>query len=190
MTLELNLKTLISASIYFSVRLCIEPTWLNDRDQFLFPSNSDYINDIEFKTDCLIFTLFHGQNRISANDGVNHWIPFTEKEVSPRNNFQSHFMSDFLKRKTFGTEALEVLNSGRELWKYYHSIIKNDKDAAVDASFYDIREYFQGRSEKGTMKQKSLDTQYNALIKDLRQKLAALAEKIKPKVYEYGFLLK
>jgi hypothetical protein len=98
-------------------------------------------------------------------------------------------MSDFLKGKTFSPEALKILNSGRELWKYYHSVIKNDQDAAVDASFYDIREYFQGRSQKGTMKQKSLDTRYNALIKDLRQKLAALAEKIKPKVYEYGFLL-
>jgi hypothetical protein len=98
-------------------------------------------------------------------------------------------LSDFLKGKAFSPEAQEVLNSGRELWKYYHSVIKNDQDAAVDASFYDIREYFQGRSEKGTMKQKSLDTQYNTLIKDLRQKLSALAEKIKPKVYEYGFLL-
>jgi hypothetical protein len=39
------------------------------------------------------------------------------------------------------------------------------------------------------MKQKSNDEIYNSLIKDLRQKLAALAEKIKPKVYEYGFLL-
>jgi hypothetical protein len=39
------------------------------------------------------------------------------------------------------------------------------------------------------MKQKSDDETYNALIKDLRQKLSVLAKKIKPKVYEYGFLL-
>jgi hypothetical protein len=39
------------------------------------------------------------------------------------------------------------------------------------------------------MKQKSLDTDYNALIKDLRQKLAALAGKTKPKFYEFDFLL-
>jgi hypothetical protein len=59
----------------------------------------------------------------------------------------------------------------------------------VNAAFYDIREYFQGRSESGNMKTKSADETYNALIKDLRQKLSVLAEKIKPKVYEYGFLL-
>jgi hypothetical protein len=56
-------------------------------------------------------------------------------------------------------------------------------------SNYDIREYFQGRYQTGTMKQKSLDVHCNALIKDLRQKLSVLTEKIKPKVYEYGFLL-
>jgi len=60
----------------------------------------------------------------------------------------------------------------------------------VDASFYDIREYFQGCYTKDTMNQKSTNGTYNALNKDLRQKLSALAEKIKLKVYEYGFLLK
>jgi 6-phosphogluconolactonase (cycloisomerase 2 family) len=71
----------------------------------------------------------------------------------------------------------------------YHSRIAGHRNAKTDASFYDIREFFQGRSATGTMKQKSNDAHYNALIKDLRQKLTVLAETIKPKVYEYGFLL-
>ncbi|MDO5760999.1 MAG: N-6 DNA methylase, partial [Bacteroidota bacterium] len=44
--------------IYFSARLCIEATWLNDRDQFLYPNNK-WKKDKEFQRDCLIFTLFH-----------------------------------------------------------------------------------------------------------------------------------
>jgi hypothetical protein len=174
--------------LYFTVRHVFDHTWLNHNDQFLKP-NENYSLDDEFINNCFIFALFHVKNNIKSKYGINHWIPYTEKEVSSRNNFQSDFMSDFLKGKTFSPEAREVLNSGRELWKYYHSIIKNDQDATVDASFYDIREYFQGRSATGAMKQKSLDETYNALIKDLRQKLSVLAEKIKPKVYEYGFLL-
>jgi len=63
------------------------------------------------------------------------------------------------------------------------------RNAPIDASFYDIREFFQGRCEKGAMKTKSTDETYNGLIKDLRQNLSVLAEKIKPKVFEYGFLL-
>ena len=98
-------------------------------------------------------------------------------------------MSDFLNDKTFSSEAQNVLNSGREIWRYYQSKIINDPDASVNASFYDIREYFQGRSLKNTMNQKSADEKYSELIKDLRLNISLLAEKIKPKVYEYGFLL-
>jgi hypothetical protein len=178
----------LEGAIYFSARLCIEPNWLNDRDQFLFP-NDAYKTDINFQNDYLAYSLFHGQNRISVVDGINHWIPFTEQEVNAKDKFQSNFMSNFLKGKAFSPEAQAVLDSGRELWKYYHSTIKNNRTASVNASFYDIREFFQCRNEKGIMKQKSDDEKYNALIKDLRQNLSALAEKVKPKVYEYGFLL-
>jgi hypothetical protein len=53
---------------------------------------------------------------------------------------------------------------------------------------YDIREYFQGRNEKGRMNARSEDEKYTALLSDLRFKLKILADVIKPKIYEYGFL--
>jgi hypothetical protein len=58
----------------------------------------------------------------------------------------------------------------------------------VNASFYDIREYFQGRNDKGRMNPNSEDEKYNGLIKALRDNLKVLAKKIEPKIYEYGFL--
>ena len=79
----------------FSVRISVEATWLNDRDQFLFPDDA-WKADVVFQTDCLVFALFHGQNRISSRDGVNHWIPFTEDEVGAKDSFKSHFMNDWL----------------------------------------------------------------------------------------------
>jgi hypothetical protein len=97
-------------------------------------------------------------------------------------------MSAFLKGKPLSVEAKALLDAGRELWKYYHVKIKNNNRASVNASFYDIREFFQGRNEKGTMNATSTDETYNALRADLREKLRALTEKIQPKVYEYGFL--
>jgi hypothetical protein len=182
-----NTENLIKGCIYFAVRLCIGPTWLNDRDQFLVP-NEGWKSNTEFQNNCLVFALFHGQNRISSNDGINHWIPFTEKEVNSAEKFESAFMSGFLKGKTFSPEAQAVLDAGRELWKYYHAKIKNNKTASVNASLYDIREFFQGRNSKGTMKTRSEDETYNVLIGSLREKLGILTEKIRPKVYEYGFL--
>jgi hypothetical protein len=180
-------KNLLEVCIYLSVRHCVSATWINDRDQFLFP-NDDWKKDIEFQNDCLTNTLFHNFNAIKCSYGVNHWIPFTEKEVQAQEKFESNFMSGFLKGKTFSAEAQAVLDAGRELWKYYHIKIKGNKTASVNASFYDIREFFQGRNDKGTMKTKSDDETYNRLIGTLREKLGALTKKIQPKVYEYGFL--
>ena len=61
-----------------------------------------------------------------------------------------------------------------------------------DASLYDIRLHFQGvktsKSGKTQMNTTSSDDTYTALIKDLRARVAALARKIEPKVYTYGFL--
>jgi len=184
-----NKNTMIIASIYFAVRLSIEPTWLNDRDLFLYPDDNWQKDEI-FQNDCLAFALLHSQNRISVNDGTNHWIPYTAKEIKANCNFQSTFMSDYLKKIKFSPEAQSVINAGRELWKYYHKKIINHPTASSDASFYDIREFFQGRSDTGTMNSKSIDDTYNTLLKELKCNLSVLAEKIQPKVYEYGFLLK
>ncbi|MDR2971665.1 MAG: hypothetical protein LBU83_07050 [Bacteroidales bacterium] len=180
---------LLEMSVFHTVRQCITNTWLNNRDQFLFPTEH-WKNDYLFQYDCLVFTLFGGQNKISSAYCINHWIPFTEKEVNAKNKFKSNFMSNYLKDKKLSKEAQEVMNTGLELWKYYHSVIKDNRKAPVDASFYDIREFFQGRSEKGIMKSKSTDTQYNVLIKALRDKLKKLGKKIEPKIYKYGFLKK
>ena len=89
----LNVK---ETAIYLAARHCIEATWLNDRDQFLHP-NSGWIIDTMFQSDCLVYTIFNGQNRISVLEGENHWIPFTEKEVNAKESFGSHFMSDYIK---------------------------------------------------------------------------------------------
>ena len=182
---EIGYDNLIEICIYLSVRLCIDANWLNDRDQFLYP-NDGWKTDFEFQADCLAFTLFHGQNKITSADGVNYWIPFTEKEVEPLNNFESHFMTDYIKKDNivFSKEAQMVFDAGRELWRYYHK----QKNANPNASFYDIRAYFQGRDKNGKMKKESSDVVYMELITKLRNAQKELAKKISYKVYEYGFL--
>ena len=211
--LYINTNNLLSACIYLAIRQCIDATWLNDRDQFLYP-NDNWKTDSEFHNDCLVYALFHGQNKISNSEGINNWIPFTEQEVNAQEKFASHFMTDFIKGKIsptlsddngeqqalfktvektpplgtsallFSEEAAAVFDAGRELWKYFHA----QNDINVNASLYDIRAYFQGRNATGRMNTKSDDAQYMTLIGDLRKSLVILADKIKPKVYEYGFL--
>jgi hypothetical protein len=202
-----NFNNLIQGLIYFSIRNCIIATWLNDRDQYLYPTDG-WQTDKEFQNNCLAFSLFHGQNKITNSEGINHWIPFTELEINAKAKFASNFMTDFIKGKVkkevsnetlfmnetiaeskplvFSEEATAVFDSGRELWEYYHA--QNDVDINVNASFYDIRAYFQGTNVQGRMNARSEDATYTKLIGELRNKLSILADKIKPKVYEYGFL--
>ena len=181
-------ENLLETSIYLSVRHCIKAEWHNDRDQFLRPKDWRE-QDSEFQTDCLIFTLFHGQNRItsSENDGVNHRIPFTEQQVEAREKFKSHFMNDFLKDKVRSPEAEKVYQAWLALWRYYHETCSKDQ-YLTNASLYEIREYFQWRNEKGKMNAKSSDETYTKLIGNLRSELKNLASKIAEKVYEYEFL--
>ena len=207
----INRINLIPALIYFSIRLCIDANEDNDRDQFLYPTDG-WQTDTEFQNDCLAYTLFHGQNRIRSKEGINHWIPFTEQEVDAPERFASNFMTDFIKGKikpteeeehqkifnqdnlnlipssplVFSSEAQSVFDAGQELWHYY----MKQENINPNASLYDIREYFQGRNEKGKMNNNSNDETYTTLISNLREKLKILAEKITPKVFEYGFLKK
>jgi len=198
-------ENLIVNCIFFAVRRSIDTTWINHNDQFLYP-NDLLEKDLEFQSDCLAFTLFHGQNRITSEEGINHWIPFSEAEVGAKNNFESHFMKDFIDGKIkpketkellterrsqkpikFSKEAKDIFEAGRELWKYYH---KHDL-ININASYYDIRKFFQGvDSKSGRMNNKSIDETYNKLIGNLRGRMKILAKKIEPKIYEYGFLKK
>lgn len=206
---KINNETLIVNAVYLAVRHSIPATWFNDRDQFLAP-NDGWKTDRIFQGDCLIHTLFHGQNRITSNQGINHWIPFTEEQVGCTKAFKSNFMSKYLANfkkgnvaiiptelrlpqaeapisptaTEFSPEAQAVYDAGLELWKYYHSQSK----ANPNASFYDIRAYFQGFKADGKMNPSSSDAKYMELITNLRNKQKDLAKQIAKKVYEYEFL--
>ena len=200
-------ENLIQSVIYLCVRIVIYATWLNDRDQFLYPKDG-WQSDREFQNNALTYALFSGKNSVK-NQTNNHWIPFTEQEVNAQSRFESHFMTDFMAGKlvpqagsnsntllselsfipteplVFSAEATAVFDAGRELWRYYHA----QPGANPNASYYDIRQHFQGRNEKGKMNSKSTDETYNLLLTNLKEAMEQLRLQIVPKVYEYGFLI-
>ncbi len=205
-------NNLIPFFVYFSVRHTIPATWINDRDQFLFP-NENWEKDKEFQHNCFVFALFHGQNKISAKEGINHLIPFTEKEIGAQNAFQSDFLHRFIHGKIkiqnpntgliqnkilfvpqekmqFSNAAQQVFKCAKELFCYYHQQASQKPQLYLnDAALYDIKEFFQGRNAKGRMNAKSDDVIYIELFNNLKNAQKMLAEKIEPKIYEYGFLL-
>ena len=188
-----NAQNLWQVAIIFTVRLVTKKTWLNDRDQFLQPTAP--LSD-EFKNDCLVWMLFNGSNlTASANDLdwngkkwsiVNHFIPYTEQEVNAPGRFESDFMVQYMADKVFSTEALNVLAEGKKLWQAYfaHTDMRDVRDELKlnrpDVGWYQVRKALQARNASGDFPPVLFDA-FEAAYKEL-------TEKLRPMVYELGFL--
>ncbi len=202
-------SNILFGSVFFSIRHCIKATWQNDRDQFYAPYDDAFQDDSEFKNNCLIFMLFHIQNRITTTQGTNHFIPFSETEINAKERYSSHALLDFLKcgikekddslflnaKKEnkpleFSLSASRVFDAGREIYRYYHTQDFTNRHYNANASLYDIKEFFQGRNAQGKLNlpAKAKDEHYKQLYANLQDALKDLAKEIQPKVYEYGFL--
>ena len=181
------------SAVVFAVRQLIKHTWINHNDQFLQPTKE--LSD-EFKNDCLLWMLFHGKNLTASADDlewnnrkwsiVNHFIPYTESEVGAPERFESDFMVQYLADKQLSSEAIAVLDAGRELWRAYftqtdeRSVRDELKLNRADVGWYQIRKALQARNKNSD----SIPTDFTAF----ELAYAKLTDKLRPLVYEYGFL--
>lgn len=183
-------ENLLQSSVVFSVRRLIKSTWLNNRDQFLQP---DVELPEDFQTDCLVWMLFNGSNLSAGANGlewngekwslVNHFIPFTESEVGAGGRFDSDFMSQYISKIKLSPEAKKVLDEGKKIWKAFHATqferrIRDEfKLNRPDVGWYQIRRSIEANSDNQTFDFSPFKAAYEEL-----------SDKLRPKVYDYGFL--
>ena len=183
------------AAVLFTVEHLVKPTWINDRDQFLQPSVE---LPQEFKDDCLVWMLFNGSNLTASANGlewngrtwsiVNHFIPFTEDEVDAPERFESDFMVRQLGARTLSSEAQSVLDAGRVIWRTYferfesfdYAVREKLKLNRADVGWYQVRNALKLYAESS----EGRPTDFSAFESAYK----ALGDKLRPKVYEYGFL--
>ncbi|MGV6840264.1 MAG: hypothetical protein ACWA40_08735, partial [Planktomarina sp.] len=150
----------------------------------------------DFKSDCLIWMLFNGSNLTASADGlewndrtwslVNHFIPFTEAEVNSDDRFESDFMVQYLSKLRLSKEAKLVMKEGRQLWQAYfehtppHTVRDDLKLNRPDVGWYQVRKALERRGESGT--HAPVD------FTDFKAAYAALGDKLRPQVYDLGFL--
>lgn len=186
-------ENLWQIAIIYSVRSLVKATWLNNRDQFLQPTQS--LTE-EFKNDCLIYMLFNGNNLTAgANELewnnkkwsiVNHFIPYTEQDVNATGRFESDFMVKYMDGKIFSTESQSVLAEGKKLWQAYfanidvRSVRDDLKLNRPDVGWYQIRKALQARNASGDFPLVS--------FKPFEDAYKTLTEKLQPEVYNLGFL--
>ncbi|MGZ8548750.1 MAG: hypothetical protein ACXW33_09120 [Sulfuricurvum sp.] len=180
-------------AIVFSVRQLIQHTWINHNDQFLQPTEP--LSD-EFKNDCLIWMLFNGKNlTASANDLewndkkwsiVNHFIPFTESDVNAPERFESDFMVEYLSDKKLSLEAISVMEEGKKLWQAYFADtdVRTVRDELKlnrsDVGWYQVRKALEARNKEGN----SIAVDFSIF----KSAYDVLGDKLRPMVYELGFL--
>ena len=177
--------------IMHAVHLIPKLTWLNNRDQFLQPNKE---LPREFITDAVIWSLFAPSNQTASLKDVeyedevyqiaNNFYPFELSEVKSWtcSSFsiaaqlgmahEDRFAALWIKnnRASLSSEALAVLNAGREIYKRFYAELKRLdvrkwKIDNWDAGWYQVR--------------MSLDATID---------LSALKEKLLPQIYELGFL--
>ena len=140
--------------------------------------------------------LFNGSNLTAgANDIewsdrkwslINHFIPYTEAEVNANERFESDFMQQYLRDKILSQNAINVLDAGRTLWKSYFSVIDSHdirdqlKLNRSDVGWYQIRKALQHRNTSGNYPPVDFSVFESAY--------ELLTEKLRPLVYELGFL--
>lgn len=186
----LTAANLWQAAIVFSVRMLAVHTWVNHNDQFL--QSSQPLLD-EFKSDCLVWMLFSGKNLTAGADGLrwndrdwsltNYFIPFTEGEIGAKARFESDFMVRYMAGLTFSPEAQAVLNEGRKLFQRFHAtsfpnkIRLECKLGRPDAGWYQVRRALEAFG----------DTEFTD-FDPFKAAYAGLSAKLRPQVFELGFL--
>lgn len=169
---RITYNNLTHMAIYTAIRQIIANTWINNKDQYLWPDDG-WTNDQFFKSDCLTYCLF--SNTIESSKNENHFIPFIETEVDAKEGFTSHFMTDYMLGKVkeefirpekkdatdgelcFEDESQEerpslqplvFSDAAKDVFDSGRELWKyyhQQKGALPDASFYDIRLHFQGK---------------------------------------------
>lgn len=159
-------NNLIPTSIYLSVRHCIKATWINDRDQFLAP-NKKWEKDEEFQNDCLIFMLFHGSNRITSKVGINHFIPFSEKELNAAEAFESHFMLEFIQGKIKQEQSLRGGGEAKQTKKAVQPSLSPEFNETQNSSFIPTKPLiFSDEAKEVLQAAKELFKHYHEQAKD------------------------
>ena len=123
--------------VIHTVRRLPKADWINDRDQFLQPNkklSKSFIND------CVIWSLFSNSNEtVSLRDVVykketyqiqNNFFPFriqdvkkwdiADKEIlKSLSKGENRFVAEWLNGENLSREAKQVLDAGKELYKFY-----------------------------------------------------------------------
>jgi hypothetical protein len=188
----------------FAARKLVEKNWVNSKDEYLAP-NTDHPKWAEFVGDSLIFSIFHSSSNQSSLRNVayrgtvwdieNEWFFMPRGAISQMafdngnsqclhdsiSGTEERFMYKHMQGRDFSDEASLVLSFGMrivtETFRFRETFNINHPEYQVnnwDAGFYQL---------------KAICKEYSpAFLKHLNEVFKRLSDKMRPMVYELGFL--
>lgn len=192
----------------FSARKLINSNWINQKDEYMVPTIADDRYKI-FNSDAIIYSLFNNSSNQSSLRQISYkqqlwdiknqffWMSKNEMvELSNQNNYtelynDSRTDSDrYVYTLLFGeegiynqlsTEAKDVLDSATNLVRLSFGMRRNFADTTNHLNSWDA----------GYAQLKLLWKEYYPeQFKEFRTKYKVLEDKMRPMVYDLGFLLK
>lgn len=187
----------------FAARKLIEKNWINSKDEYLAP-NESHPKFKEFVNDSIVFSLFNGASNQSSLRNVNYhnklwdikneffWMSKSKIEslANEYNNDECYndahtsperFVYKKLQEITLSSEAQAVLDKAsdivRKTFKYRELFNEDHPEVQInnwDCGWYQI---------KALAKEYAKDD-----LEEFKKLYKALADKMRPMVYELGFL--
>lgn len=193
--------------LLFSARKLVMPTWLNEKDEYMVPdvNNSKYS---EFLNDAIIYSLFNNGSEQSSLNNIeykgenrrikNEFFWMSNKKIM---ELASHHSFNTIMNQRFDNErfVFEKIFGENGIYNNLSSCAKEVIDMVnhlVEISF-ERREGFSSYENQldnwdaGYAQLKLLwKEHYPEQFKEFRAKYKVLEDKMRPMVYELGFLLK
>jgi hypothetical protein len=206
--ISITKENLDKVVVHFAVRKLIVSNWLNEKDEYMTPME-DSPNYKKFYVDSLVYSLFNGSSEQSSLRQITYkgdisdiknnffWMSKSEiTELANQNNYTELYNdvrtdSDrcvhnllFSKEGVYeklSPEAKDVLDSATKLVRLSMGMRRNFADETNHLNSWDA----------GYAQLKLLWKEYYPeQFKEFRAKYKILEDKMRPLVYELGFLLK
>ena len=201
---EENFNNLVS---YFTARKIIQPNWINSKDEYMVPNTSHSLYE-QWESDCIVYSLFNTASNQSSLRNIVY-----NKQWNIYNEFFWLSQREMLKliMDTDGADAIYEdiqLHSGKERYVYkklQEVTLSPDAQAVLDKATELLKSSFKYRSEfnqkhpeyhintwdAGWYQIKGLLKEYDKQgLEEFNKLYKQLEDRMRPLVYELGFLYK
>lgn len=193
-------KSFEDAIIYTSARMLTTPTWVNDKDRLLAPNKTnEHYN--EFYLDSIILNLASYQQSYRFNDKPNEINPYFWMSKQEMLDLAEEYNNDYTYEDALNSEERFVYLKLQEIKNDLSPEAKAVLDKATDLvkKSFKYREMFNESHQEyqinnwdcGFYQIKALLKEFMPDdLKEFRTIYKQLADKMRPMVYELGFLKK